>query len=88
MKPIYIRKESDNILRKIMLDMPYLSTYKKIRFPKWQWEDGLYIPYKPERTIVEFEKYYLSADRIVKEDENFYYFNFPFNVEQVEGTAV
>lgn len=88
MKPIYYRKETNNGVRKIMADMPYLAYYKKIRLPKWQWEDGLFLPYKPERTNVEFERYFLTKDRIIKEDKDHYFFNFPFKVEQVETVAV
>ncbi|RPI76304.1 MAG: hypothetical protein EHM47_00455 [Ignavibacteriales bacterium] len=88
MKPIYIRKETNNGIRKIMADMPYLVTYKKIRLPKWQWEEGLYVPYKPERTNVDFEKYFLQKDKIINEDEHHYFFNFPFKAEQFEPVAV
>ena len=48
--------------------MPYLVSHKVIRLPKRQWEDELYLPYKPERTNIEFEKYFLSRDKIVNED--------------------
>jgi hypothetical protein len=88
MRPIYLRKETVKGIRKVMVDMPYLVYHKKIRFPKWQWEDDLYLPYIPERTNVEFEKYFLTKDKIVKEDEHHYYFGFPFKVEQVETVAV
>ncbi len=88
MKPIYIRKDTNKGTRKVMIDMPYLVYHKKIRFPKRLWEDGLYLPYLPERTNVEFEKYFLTKDKILKEDENHIYFNFPFKPEQVETVAL
>ncbi|HSP87968.1 MAG TPA: hypothetical protein VLN45_07525 [Ignavibacteriaceae bacterium] len=88
MKPIYLRKEAIGGLRKVMLDMPYFSIYKKIRLPKWQWEEGLFLPYKPERTNVEFEKYFLSKDKVTKEDNDHYFFNFPFKLDQIELVAI
>jgi hypothetical protein len=88
MKPIYLRIESNNGIRKVMTDMAYLASHKKIRLPKWQWEEGLYLPYKPERTNVEFERHFLSEDKIIKEDADHYFFDFPFRVEQVEPVAV
>jgi len=88
MRPIFLRKEMNNGVRKVVVDMPYLVTYRKIRLPKWHWEDGLYVPYKPERTNVEFEKYFLSKDKIIGQDEHHYFFEFPFRPEQVEQVAV
>ncbi len=88
MKPVYFRIETNNNTRKVMVDMAYLAGHKKIRLPKWQWEEGLFLPYKPERTNVEFERYFLSKDKIIKEDPDHYFFNFPFRVEQVETVAV
>ena len=88
MKPVYLRIESSNGTRKVMVDMPYLATHKKIRLPKWQWEEGLFLPYKPERTNVEFERYFLSKDKIIKEDKDHFFFKFSFKVEQVEPVAV
>lgn len=88
MKPIYLWKDYNGGVRKLMTDMPYLVNYKKIRLPKWQWEEGIYLPYKPERTNVEFEKYFLTNDKIIREDEHHYFFNFPFKPEQVETVAI
>lgn len=88
MKPVYLRKETKTGIRKIMIDMPYLVYHKRIRLPKWQWEEGLYLPYKPERTDVEFEKYFLSKDKILKEDDHHYFFKFPFKADDVEPVAV
>ena len=88
MRPIYLRVESNNHTRKVMVDMPYLVSHKKIRLPKWQFEEGLFLPYKPERTNVDFERYYLSKNLILNEDQDHYFFNFPFKPEQVEPVAV
>jgi hypothetical protein len=88
MKPIYLRKETNNGIRKIQIDMPYLVYYKKIRLPKWQWEEGLYLPYIPERSNMEFEKYFLLKDNIIKEDENHFFFELPFSSEQIDTVAV
>jgi len=88
MNPVYLRKETNNGTRKVMVDMAYLVSHKKIRLPKWQWEEGLFLPYKPERTNVEFERYFLYKDNIIKEDQDHYFFDFPFRVEQVETVAV
>jgi hypothetical protein len=86
--PIYLRKDSNNGIRKVQIDMPFLVYHKRIRLPRWQWEEGLYLPYKPERTNIEYEKYFLSRDKIINEDSNFYFFEFPFRPEQVEPVAV
>lgn len=88
MRPIYLRKETNTGVRKVMIDMPYLVYYKTIRLPKWQWEEELYLPYKPERTNVEFEKYFLTKDKVVKEDDNHYFFKFPFKAEEVVTVAL
>ena len=81
MKPIYARKESNNITRKIMLDMAYLAKHKKIRMPKWLYEDGLYFYYINKNGT---DKYFLTKDKIKKEDEYHYFFDFPFKAKQVE----
>ena len=84
MKPVYLLKESNNITRKIMMDMAYLAKHKKIRLPKWLYEDGLYFLYKNNSGI---DKYFLSKDKIRKEDEYHYFFDFPFKTAQVEEIA-
>ena len=85
MKPIYLRKESNNITRKIMMDMAYLASHKKIRMPKWLYEDGLYFYFKKNEEI---DKYFLSKEKIKKEDENHFFFDFPFKDNQVEGLII
>lgn len=85
MKPVYLRKDANNITRKIMMDMAYLVSHKKIRLPKWLFEDNLYFLYKNEDSM---EKYFISKDKIVKEDENHFFFNFPFKERQVEDVQL
>ena len=81
MKPVYLRKDSNNITRKIMIDMAYLVSHKKIRLPKSLFEKDLYFFYKNNDTV---EKYFISQDKVVKEDGNHFYFKFPFKKDQVE----
>jgi hypothetical protein len=85
MKPIYIRKDSGNFTRKIMIDMAYLVSHKKIRLPKVYFEENLYLPYYNKGQI---QNYFLTKDKIIKEDEHHYFFNFTFLPEQVENTAI
>jgi hypothetical protein len=82
MRPVYLRKDLNNFTRKIMLDMAYLVSHKKVRLPKYYFEDNLYFCYMNNNTI---EKYFLSKDKIIKEDENHFYFNFPFKEKQLES---
>ena len=75
MSPVYINKAQENGTRKFMADMAYLSSHKKIRLPKYYFEEGLYIQYYPDpadKNII--EKYFLEREKSVSEDENFYYF--------------
>ena len=85
MRPLYLRKENGNFTRKIMIDMAYLVAHKLIRLPKTYFEDGLFLPYLKENQA---DKYALTKDKIIKEDEFHYYFNFPFSAEQVENNAI
>jgi hypothetical protein len=66
-----------------MIDMAWLSSYKEIRLPKYKLEDGIYIPHKSKNSE-EIEKYFLTKDKIIKEDDNHYFFKFPFKPEEVE----
>jgi len=86
MRTIYLRKDDKYGIRKVLLDMPYLSSHKIIRFPKYQFEDGLYLLNKPGKSK-EVQKYNLTKDKINKEDDNFYYFKFPFKADEVEDYA-
>lgn len=87
MRPIYLFVEKNNITRKIMLDMAYLSAKKKIRLPKYLFEEGLYFLYPESNDHSKINKYFLTKDRIIKEDENFYYFKFPFSIKEVSEVS-
>lgn len=86
MRPIYLIKDHNSFQRKVMLDMAWLSSHKQIRLPKYYFEDELYLPHKSKDKI-EIEKYYLTKDKILKEDTDHFFFKFPFNAEEVE-TAI
>lgn len=86
MRTIYLRKKDKNGDRKVLLDMPYLITHKMIRFPKYQFEEGLYLPNK-QKMAKDVGRYDLTKDKIKKEDKEFYYFKFPFKADEVEDYA-
>ncbi len=85
MRTIYLLKESNNVTRKILIDMAYLSSHKIIRLPKIYFEEGIYLPYKNNNTT---EKYYLDNSKIISEDHNHYFFKFPFRPDQVDVNIV
>jgi hypothetical protein len=87
MRPVYLRKDNHNGIRKVMLDMAYLVSHKKIRLLKFLWEEGLYLPFTPKNNKEKTEKYFLTKDKVIKEGENHYFFDFPFKHEQVENIA-
>jgi hypothetical protein len=66
-----------------MLDMAWLSSHKQIRLPKYYLEDGIYLLHK-SKFKNEVEKYFLTKDKIVKEDVDHYFFKFPFKPQEVE----
>ena len=89
MRTLYLRKEDGQLTRKVILDMAFIATNKKIRMLKYLYEDGMYLPYyKNGKQKSDTDRYYLTRDKIIKEDNNFYYFKFPFKADQVEDTAV
>jgi hypothetical protein len=89
MRPIYLYIEKYGIIRKVAVDTAYLFPHKQIRLPKWQFEDGLYLNYLPDiNNKSQVEKYFLTKDKILKEDKDFYYFAFPFKYEQVSEVVV
>ncbi len=89
MSTYYLRVETHNRTRKILIDMAYLAKHNIIRLPKYYYEEGLYLPYRKNMDgNSPIEKYELSKDKIIKEDEDHYFFKFPFKYEQVEGIAV
>jgi len=68
-----------------MLDMAYLVSNKKIRLPKYYMEDGLYLPYYPDKNDkVKTEKLFLTKENAKNEDNDFYYYDFKLKPEQVE----
>ena len=78
MKPVYALKDANNITRKVMLDMAYLAEHKQIRFFKYLYEDGLYLLYSGDKKNPEkIEKFFLTRDKIKKEDENYLFFELP-----------
>lgn len=85
---IYLKVSKNSIVRKIALDMAFLASHKKIRFPKYYFEEGLYLTYKKKINETAVDEYYLTKDKIKKEDLDFFYFDFPFKMEQVLDTAV
>ena len=87
MSTYYLRVETHNSIRKIFIDMAFLAKHNYIRLPKYYYEDGLYLPYKSDGNSTA-EKYELTRDKIIKEDEDHYFFKFPFKHNQVVDTAV
>lgn len=87
MRTLYLRKEYDHNIRKILIDMAFLATHKQIRLPKNYYEDALYLPFQSNKCSNETEKYYLTKDKIFFEDANHYFFKFPFKPGQVESVA-
>ena len=78
MKPVYALIDANNITRKILLDMAYLSEHKQIRFFKYLYEEGLYLLYSGDKKNPEkIEKYFLTRDKIKKEDGNYLFFELP-----------
>jgi len=88
MRTLYLRKDDVNFTRKILIDMAYLVSHKKIRLPKIYFEDSLYLPYFKDNDNHQVSKYFLKKDDIISEDQNHYFFNFPFKPAQVENAAV
>ncbi len=88
MRTIYLRDESNGFVRKVLLDMAYLVSHKKIRLLKTYFKEELYLPFSPVgKTSDRTEKYYLTKDKIKSEDANHYFFDFPFKPDQVEEAA-
>ena len=85
MRQLYLRTENRDSLRKIMIDMAYPVSHNQIRLPKVYFEEGIYLPYFNRG---ETDKYILTKDKIIKEDENHYFFAFPFSAEKVEDAAI
>ncbi len=87
MSTYYLRVDENARTRKILIDMAYLANHKVIRLPKYYFEDGLYLPFVSNDNS-SVQKYELTKDKIIKEDEDFFYFKFPFKHHQVVDVAV
>ncbi|MHB8337677.1 MAG: hypothetical protein ACYDEE_09685 [Ignavibacteriaceae bacterium] len=88
MRTIYLRKDEKDFTRKILIDMAYLVSNNKIRLPKYYYEENLYLPYQKLNSNNEaFEKYFLTKDKIISEDADFYFFKFIFRHNQVIDVA-
>lgn len=88
MRTIYLKVNRNGLIRKVGIDMAFLSSCNKIRLPKYYFEEGLYLSYKQNLKESSVEEYYLTKDKVKKEDNDFYYFDFPFKVEQVFDISI
>jgi hypothetical protein len=88
MRTLYLRKDDKNITRKVLIDMAYLVSHKKIRLPKIYFEDSLYLPFFRDKDKQQVEKHFLTKDMIVSEDKNHYFFKFTFKTSQCEDADV
>ena len=88
MSTFYLRVDNNNRTRKILIDMAYLAKHNIIRLPKYYYEVGLYLPYSKNNDRSSYEKYELTLNKMIKEDENFFYFKFPFKHKEVVDVAV
>lgn len=88
MRTIYLKVNRNGLIRKVGIDMAFLSSHNKIRLPKYYFEEGLYLSYKKKLKESYVEEYHLTKDKIKKEDTDFYYFDFPFKVEQVFDISI
>jgi len=88
MRTIYLSVIRNGLIRKVGIDMAFLSSHNKIRLPKYYFEAGLYLSYKKDLKNTSVDEYFLTKDKIKKEDTDFYYFDFPFKVEQVFDISI
>lgn len=88
MRTIYLYVNRNGFIRKIAVDMAYLFSHNKIRLPKYYFEEGLFLKYCDLKDASRIESYFLSKDKIVKQDKDFFYFDFPFKLKQVLDISV
>lgn len=88
MRPIYFKKDYGTFSTKFMADMAWLVTHKEFRMLKHLFEEGIYLLHTPKKNDTSVEKYFLTRDKIIKEDDFHYFFDFPFKPEQVAGIAI
>lgn len=86
MRPIYFKKDYGTFSTKFMADMAWLASHNEIRIPKYRFDEGIYFLFNSDEN--KEEKYFLTRDKIFKEDDFHFYFKFPFKPEQVEGIAI
>lgn len=70
-----------------MVDMAFLSAKKKIRLPKYLYEEGMYFLYPDSNDNNSVKQYFLSSDKVLERDDNFYYFKFPFSIRKVSEVS-
>ena len=88
MRTIFLSVSRNGFIRKVGIDMAFLSSHNKIRLPKYYFETGLYLSYKKDLKNTSVDEYFLTKEKIKKEDTDFYYFDFPFKVEQVFDISI
>jgi len=88
MRTIYLKVNRNGLIRKVSIDMAFLSSHNKIRLPKYYFEEGLYLSYKKNLKESSVEEYFLTKDKVKKEDNDFFYFDFPFELEQVFDISI
>jgi len=88
MRTIYLSVNRNGLIRKVSIDMAFLASHNKIRLPKYYFEEGLYLSYKKDLKQQSVEDYFLTKDKVKKEDNDFYYFDFPFKMEQVFDISI
>lgn len=88
MRTIYLSVIRNGLIRKIGIDMAFLSSHNKIRLPKYYFEEGLHLSYKKNLKDISIKEYFLTKDKIKTDDHDFYYFDFPFKVEQVFNFSI
>lgn len=88
MRTIYLYVNRNGFLRKVAVDMAYLFSHKQIRLPQYYFEDGLFFNFNDPKKSNNIESYFLTRDKIVKEDKDFFYFSFPFKLNQVVDISI
>lgn len=88
MRTIYLKVKQNGFFRKISVDMAYLAAHKIIRLPKYYFEEKLFLSHKNSREGSSIEEYYLTKDKIKKEDNDFFYFEVPFKLEEITNISI
>jgi hypothetical protein len=85
MKTVYLIKDYGTFKRKIVVDIAYLVSNKKLRVPKVYYEEDLYLPYIKDLDNPQVEKLILSKDKIISEDEHHFFFDVAVHPSQIEA---